>query len=276
MAELRFDWPASSNNYSSPDPEYGYSYNGLAKLTTRSTIRTPCPSTISCEDRETRLRQLGVRRYLKAASELKYYYEVAPIHVSNYAVVWNSTISPSWSNQVLAGVNYFRQIFSDFNNGFVVSQYGLNLAPNFDASGLTGAPNIQVGGFDGVGQTPPEGREDITGHLTDVVSHTFGKHQVRFGGEFRRAQLEEFYHRHGLGNLKFDGSQGPWADSALIDDSRVKALADFMAGYLNLNTSVSPWATDAIGLRENLQLFAQDSWQVNRKLTLNYGLRWDY
>ena len=59
---------------------------------------------------------------------------------------------------------------------------------------------MAITGFDGVGQTPPEGREDITGHLTDVVSYTVGKHQFRFGGEFRRAQLEEFYHRHGLGH----------------------------------------------------------------------------
>jgi len=268
--------PASSNNYSSPDPEYGYSYNGLAKLDYKINDK----NTLSFHyfvGQGNQVAPVGGSALSEAASELKYYYEVAPIHVSNYAVVWNSTISPSWSNQVLAGVNYFRQIFSDFNNGFVVSQYGLNLSPNFDATGLTGAPNIQVGGFDGVGQTPPEGREDITGHLTDVVSHTFGKHQVRFGGEFRRAQLEEFYHRHGLGNLKFDGSQGPWADSALIDDSRVKALADFMAGYLNPNTS-----SNALGDPTRLvyvktfNLFAQDSWQVNRKLTLNYGLRWDY
>jgi len=35
------------------------------------------------------------------------------------------------------------------------------------------------------------------------------ENQVRFGGEFRRAQLEEFYHRHALGNFVFDGSQGP-------------------------------------------------------------------
>jgi len=268
--------PASSNNYSSPDPEYGYSYNGLAKLDYKINDK----NTLSFHyfvGQGNQVAPVGGSALSEAASELKYYYEVAPIQVSNYAVVWNSTISPSWSNQVLAGVNYFRQIFSDFNNGFVVSQYGLNLSPNFDATGLTGAPNIQVGGFDGVGQTPPEGREDITGHLTDVVSHTFGKHQVRFGGEFRRAQLEEFYHRHGLGNLKFDGSQGPWADSALIDDSRVKALADFMAGYLNPNTSsIALGDPTRLVYVKTFNLFAQDSWQVNRKLTLNYGLRWDY
>src|SRR5882762_5164911 len=208
--------PAEPNNYSSPDPEYGYSYNGLVKLDYQINSK----NTLSFHyfaGQGNQVAPVGGSALSEAASELKYYYEVAPIHVSNYALVWNSAITTRWSNQVLAGVNYFRQIFNDFNSGFVVSKYGLLLAPNFDATGLTGAPNIQISGFDGVGQTPPEGRQDVTGHLTDVVSYTVGKHQYRFGGEFRRAQLEEFYHRHGLGNLKFDGSQGPWSSDSTVD-----------------------------------------------------------
>ena len=95
-------------------------------------------------------------------------------------------------------MNYFHQTFSDFNTNFDLASAGLNL---YDGFNLAGAPNIQITGFDEIGLTPPEGREDITGHLTDVVSYTTGKHQFRFGGEFRRAQLEEFYHRHALGSI---------------------------------------------------------------------------
>src|SRR6266446_1345024 len=266
---------AARDNYSSPDPEYGYSYNGLVKIDYQINSK----NTLSFHyfaGQGNQVAPVGGSALSEAASELKYYYEVAPIHVSNYALVWNSAITTRWSNQVLAGVNYFRQIFNDFNSGFVVSKYGLVLAPNFDATGLTGAPNIQISGFDGVGQTPPEGREDITGHLTDVVSHTFGKHQVRFGGEFRRAQLEEFYHRHGLGNLKFDGSQGPWADTTLAD-SKVKSLADFLAGELNPDTSsIALGDPTRLVYVKTFDLFVQDTWQISRKLTFNYGLRWDY
>jgi hypothetical protein len=268
--------PAGSNNYSSPDPEYGYSYNGLAKVDYKINDKNSL-SFHYFVGQGNQVAPVGGSALSEAASELKFYYEVAPIHVSNYALVWNSQVSTRWSNQLLAGVNYFRQIFSDFNNGFDVSQYGLVLAPNFSATGLRGAPNIQITGFDGVGQTPPEGRQDVTGHLTEVASYTVGKHQFRFGGEFRRAQLEEFYHRHGLGNLKFDGGQGPWANDATITDSRVKSLADFLAGYMNPNTS-----TIALGdptrlvFEKNFALFAQDAWQISRKLTFNYGLRWDY
>ena len=267
--------PASPNNYSSPDPEFGYSYNGLGRIDYKINDKNQL-SFHYFSGEGNQVAPVGGSALSEAASELKYYYEIAPIHVSNYSLILNTVLTSRLSNEMLAGVNYFRQIFSDENNTYKVSQYGLLLSPNFDATGLTGAPNIQISGFDGVGQTPPEGREDITGHLTDVLSYTVGKHQYRFGGEFRRAQLEEFYHRHGLGNIKFDGSTGPWSGTALAD-SKVKALADFLAGDFNPNNS-----TIALGNPTRLvyvktfDLFFQDAWQISHKLTFNYGARWDY
>jgi hypothetical protein len=267
---------AVPNNYSSPDPEYGYSYNGLGRIDYKINDKNQL-SFHYFSGEGNQVAPVGGSALSEAASELKYYYEVAPIHVSNYSLILNTVVTSKLSNEMLAGVNYFRQIFSDENNGFVVSNYGLNLFTGFNATGLTGAPNIQISGFDGVGQTPPEGREDITGHLTDVLSYTVGKHQYRFGGEYRRAQLEEFYHRHALGNIKFDGSQGPWSASPIAIDPKVAALADFLAGDYNPNTS-----TIAIGDPTRLvyvktfDLFFQDAWQMSHKLTFNYGARWDY
>jgi hypothetical protein len=253
---------AVPNNYSSPDPEYGYSYNGLAKLD------------FKIDDKNTFSFHYFIGQGNQVApvgSAVKDYYEVAPLHVSNYAAAWNSTFSPRFSNQLLAGVNYFRQIFSDFNANFDLSSYGLNLYNGFD---LPGAPNIAITGFDAIGLTPPEGREDITGHLTDVLSYTVGKHQFRFGGEFRRAQLEEFYHRHALGNFVFDGSQGPWTGDSSVD-SNVLALADFLAGNVARSSIAVGDPTRLVFVR-TFALFAQDSWQVSQKLSFNYGLRWDY
>jgi hypothetical protein len=262
--------PASPNNYSSPDPEYGYSYNGLAKLD----FKVNDKNNVSFHyfiGQGNQVAPVGGSALSQAASELKPYYEVAPIHVSNYAASWNSTLTPKISNQLLAGVNYFRQIFSDFNTNFNLASYGLNL---YDGFNLAGAPNIQITGFDQVGLTPPEGREDITGHLTDVASYTFGKHQLRVGGEFRRAQLEEFYHRHALGNFIFDGSQGPWASDPGVS-SEVLALADFLAGDVSRSSIAVGDPTRLVHVK-TFALFAQDAWQISQKLTLNYGLRWDY
>ena len=141
------------NNYTSTAPEYGYSYNGLAKID------------YTFNDRNSLTAHWFVGQGNQVApvgSSLYYYYEVAPIHVQNYAIVYNHVFSHFITNQVLAGVNYFNQVFNDFNTDFDAASLGL-----VTGSTLPGAPNYQITGFDPIGETPPEGRNDITGHLTD-------------------------------------------------------------------------------------------------------------
>jgi len=254
------------NNYLNNDPEYGYSYNGLAKIDW--TINEK--NTLSAHWFAGQGNQVA-----PVGSQLLYYYEVAPIHVQNYAIVYNHVFSPTITNQVLAGVNYFNQVFNDFNNSFDVASYGL-----VTGSALTGSPSIRITGFDAVGETPPEGRNDITGHLTDDFSWVIGKHQIKLGGEFRQAQLDEFYHRHGLGAFSYDGTQGPLASAANGDswgtgNSRVDALADFLSGRV-VTSSIALGNPDRQVFVSTYDLFAQDAFQVTPKLNINYGIRWDY
>src|SRR5438477_923848 len=266
------------NNYASSDPEYGYSYNGLVKIDHKINEK----NTISFHWFAGQGNQVA-----PVGSNLLYYYEGAPIHVQNYALVWNSTFSPHLTNQLMMGVNYFNQVFYDFNNGFKLSDYGLFLSPSFD---LLGASNIRITGFDQTGRTPPSGRNDIAGHLNEVLSFTSGKHQFRFGGEFRQSQLQEFYHRGALGRFDFNGKQGPWsADFANCTgffvgnaecaagtyDKNVLSLADFMSGkvFTSLLALGNPVRQVFVN---SFNLFAQDAYQVTRKLSVNYGLRYDY
>jgi outer membrane receptor protein involved in Fe transport len=258
--------PATVNNYFSSDPEYGYSYNGLIKVDYTIDAR----NSISAHWFGGQGNQVA-----PVGSTLKYYYEVAPIHVQNYALVYNHVFTPTITNQVLAGVNYFNQVFNDFNNSFDMASLGL-----VTGSTLPGAANIKITGFDPVGLTPPEGRNDITGHLTDDLNWTVGKHTVKFGGEFRQAQLNEFYKRHALGSFTFDGSVGPDPTAATpipwnSGDARVDALADFMAGNVK-SSSIALGNPDRQVFVNTFAIFAQDSWQLSPKLNVNYGLRYDY
>src|SRR5439155_1356202 len=142
-----------------------------------------------------------------ASSNLGDYFEVAPIRIENYSLVWNSAISPRLTNQVLFGISYFTQVFHDKNNTFNEKALGLFTSPDALRNGqpILGAPNIAISGFDQVGITPPEGRNDITGHLTDILSYTVGKHQFRLGGEVRQGRVDEFYYRRSLGSFNFTG-----------------------------------------------------------------------
>ncbi len=148
-----------------------------------------------------------------ASSNLQFYFEKAPIHVYNYAATLNSVLSPRMTNQLLFGINYFNQTFSDANNSFNTKALGLFLSPDATIKGqpILGAPNIAISGFEQIGLTPPEGRNDVTGMLADIVSYNVGRHQFRFGGEVRQGRVNEFYHRRGTGKFTFDGTPGPWS-----------------------------------------------------------------
>ena len=255
--------PATKDNYHSPDPEFGYSYNGLVKLDWTINSR----NTLSAHGFGGQGNQVA-----PVGSQLLPYYEVAPIHVYNYALVFDHVFSPAVTNQMLAGVNYFNQVFTDAETNFNLSQTGLVTGTPFPQ-----APNIRITGFDPIGLTPPQGRNDITGHLTDDLSWTRGAHQMRFGGEYRQAQLDEFYHRHTQGVFHFDGSQGIamglWTYTG--NDPSVPALADFLAG-LTESSSISQGNPDRQVFVNTFSLFAQDAWEFRPRLTFNYGVRYDY
>lgn len=253
---LAQDTTGTVNNFHSNDPEFGYSWNGLGKVDYR----------LSDKDNLSAHWFVGQgNQVAPVGSQLVAYYEVAPIHVQNIAIVYNRTLSSSISNQLLAGVNYFNQVFNDNQTNQNVQSQGFVTGATFP-----NAPNITIKGFDPVGLTPPEGRNDITGHLTDQLSWVKGKHQMRFGGEYRQAQLDEFYHRHATGSFTFDGSQVVAGGSG-----RVNALADFLAGKTSA-ASITIGDPSRQVFVNTWFLNAGDSWQVSPKLNLNYGIRYDY
>ena len=270
--------PASVNNFFSPVASTGYSYNGLLKLDHNFTANHHL-SLRWFDGNGSQTAPLGGSPALAtASSNLSYYFERAPIHVQNYSAILNSVLTPRLTNQVLFGVNYFNQTFRDANHSFDTKSMGLFLSPDATINGqpILGAPNLIISGFEETGLTPPEGRNDITGHLTDILSYTFGKHQLRFGGEVRQGRVDEFYFRNSLGQFNFDGTQGPWSTTAAcLGGDPTCSLADFLAGFVS-SSQISVGDAERHVMVNSFDFFGQDDWQVNRKLNLNLGLRYDY
>ena len=268
--------PAKPNNFFSPIASTGYSYNGVIKVDHNFNDKNRLSARwFGGQGNQTA--PLGSSTALgTASSNLQYYFEVAPIHVHNYSLVLNSVVTPHLTNQILFGVNYFNQLFHDFNNSFNTKALGLFLSPDATDHGqpILGAPNIAISGFEQIGLTPPEGRSDQTGHLTDIVSYVAGRHQFRFGGEVRQAHVDEFYHRRGTGKFTFDGTQGPWANDATVD-SATKGLADFMAGDVSKST-IAVGNPERFVVVNAFNFYFQDAWQLTSKLNFNLGLRYEY
>jgi hypothetical protein len=255
-------------NYSSNAPESGYSHNGVVHLDENFSGKS----------------HLSARYYfgqgfavapecIFVCGYLPEYFQTVPSHISNYDTVWNYSINPSLTNQVAAGVSYFTQDFADANH----SQNPLTLAGLNTGASLSGAPQIAINGFDSIGITATSGRNDITGQIADTLSWTVGKHQMRFGIEYRRAFIDLYYNFGGRGAFNFgtSGVLGPWASDKSVTDPNILDLADFMAGY-SAQSSIVLGTQERFLYTHTGTAFAEDSWQVASKLNLNLGLRYDY
>jgi hypothetical protein len=269
---------ATTDNYFATVPGTGYSYNEVIKLDHNFNEKNHL-AVHAFYGQGSQTQPPGASLALAtASSNLGYYFEVAPIRIENYSAVWNSVISTKLTNQVLFGVSYFNQIFHDSNNSFSETSLGLFTSPSALINGnpIPGAPNIAITGFDQVGITPPEGRNDITGHLTDILSYNVGKHQFRFGGEVRQGRVDEFYYRRSLGSFNFTGTYPgtPWSGTCASSDPTC-ALADFLAGDVD-SASIAVGNAERKVRVTGVDFFGQDAWQVTRRLNLNFGMRYEY
>jgi outer membrane receptor protein involved in Fe transport len=181
---------------------------------------------------------------------------------------WTHTFSSSMLNEFHFGYNHRSPIRTTNGYGQAgTSDFGIQGIPacTFPGSnGKCGPPSTSITGFTGFGAggnmlIEPAGETEFL----DTVSKNIGRHALKFGGEIRRASINNIQPNSVAGSFSFNGG------------GTGNAYADFLLGYLNKSSVqvqskyllVRTWA-DA--------LFAQDDWKVNPKLTLNLGLRWQY
>jgi hypothetical protein len=128
-------------------------------------------------------------------------------------------------------------------------------------------------GFDGT-QNTKESKTNIVTNLTWVKdNHTF-----KFGGE---ADIEGYPNSNIIGTTgqyNFSGNETalPYLNTATVSAGSTIGLpyASFLLGLPD-NYAVNSPAVARLG-KHQLGFFAQDSWKVTRKLSLELGLRYDY
>ena len=270
--------PASAGNYLDPHPQSGYSDNVIGKVDYTITPR----QTLSVRA------FIGTgRQFAAAGTNVWQYYQEAPDITQNFTVVHNWAITDHFSNQLLAGVGVFNQTFNDEDHSQNIPALGLNT--EVTSPSLFGAPSISINGLDSIGVTQPIGRKDYTGHLTDTATYIVGKHQFRFGGEFRRNYMDLQYQRNTRGTFAFTGlatansaivailpsDATPYSTDSTYGGSDVRALADYLAGYVASSSFTEGVLRRSI-YQKAFDIFAQDQFQVFPTLTLNYGLRYTY
>jgi len=168
------------------------------------------------------------------------------------------TFTPNLVNTVHLTVNRERLNRGPADGLPSPASLGINMAPspgNFPAIGVTGYFSTSCG----VCSHAFVNRN--VGQVTDNVIWIHGRHQLGFGGEYARMQMNFLFTTNASGSYSFNGS--------FTGD----ALADFLLGY---PSSFSQGQTQRYSGRGNRAgLYLQDSFRASSRLTLMAGLRWD-
>ena len=144
-----------------------------------------------------------------------------------------------------------------------------------------GLPNLSFTNFASLQDTNPQLLRNQTYTFSDYVVWTHGKHSWRWGGDFRRIQLNTDASSNARGSFTFTGyntselTTGAPGLAAQQVPGTGYDFADFLLGFPQ-QTSVQFGQNNYHFHGNYWDLYLQDEWKVRGNLTLNLGVRYEY
>jgi hypothetical protein len=179
-----------------------------------------------------------------------------PTRVQLVALSYVHTIGANKVNELRYGWNRFAEGFSPGDSGFAPSSIGLGATTGLAGEGL---PIITTGSFAqlGASSSDPRHRFDTNNQLIDNFSWKLNKHDIKFGGDFYRTSIQQYFDKYFRGKLEFSD------------------LTDLLDGTVDGGFQ---YAGDTLRhtFENSYGFFVQDSFRATQHLTINYGLRYDF
>jgi hypothetical protein len=159
----------------------------------------------------------------------------------------------------------------------IASQLGLAGLPEDPL--LYGLPNLTLNQFSSFNEQQPNFQINQTVAASDSTSWIHKKHNIRFGGDFRRVHNDLFGNTGNVtGTYTFTGffTEAPGSSGSSGGTSTSgSSLADLLLGLPQQTALQAPYQKSY--LRENTwDAYGQDSWRAFANLTLLFGLRYEY
>ncbi len=187
---------------------------------------------------------------------------------------WTSTLSSSMVFNLRAGLSRWEEgSGSTFGQGYDPATLGFekSLTTQFQQYQF---PRFEFDNYQSMGSATLAnlGAYD-TYTLQPNFSWVRGRHVMKFGAEFRRYNNNTQNPGKASGTYKFTKA---WTQQYANTSSSVAGddIASFLLGYLysgSVDKNIDPSYRNYVYAG-----FFQDDWKITSKLTLNFGLRWDY
>src|ERR1700688_3564162 len=182
-----------------------------------------------------------------------------PTRVQLVSLSYVKVVNSNQVNEARLGWNRFVEGFFPQDHNFDPSTIGLDtgVTSPFDF----GLPKLTVasGGFSVIGATTsiPRSRVDSNWHFIDNYSWKAGRHDIKFGYEFRRTTIQLVQDNTYRGRLSFPD------------------LSTFLQGDPS-SGKITQGNSKRHSFENNHGFYLQDSFRWTNRLTVNYGMRWDY
>jgi hypothetical protein len=187
-------------------------------------------------------------------------------------------------------VGYTRYVYlrTPLSEGIDLSKFGPNWAalapemtythiPTVCVSQVSGDSRWGSGSWCAAGTGSGIGAHDDTYSFEPMLSKIAGKHNLKFGGEYRILRNNYYQSNQPAGLFQFDaGMTSGNPKTGVPGTDSGNGFASFLLGY-GSTTNGSNASEPGKTADQNLYsaLYAGDTYQVTRKLTFNYGLRID-
>jgi hypothetical protein len=176
------------------------------------------------------------------------------------------TIRPNLLNEFRAGVVILvSQSSGDLNGQAVMNQLGIQGLP--DRGSTWSLPYLSISGVTGNSINLLNPVNDGHAQVADNLSWIRGRHTMKFGIE----ELSWFDNRF-QPNTSGNPILGQYSFTGKFTGN---AYADFLLGFPATVTRMEPYRPQYIRARD-WAAFAQDDFKATRRLTLMYGLRYEY
>jgi len=141
---------------------------------------------------------------------------------------------------------------------------------------ISGLLSSNAGGMKNFGSSSGSLRNDERPTFNTSITMVRGNHTYKIGGELKIEGLPVENQSGTTGSYGFSPSQTgePFQQTAVGGANVGFGYASYLLGLVN-NVSISYPTYPKIG-KNQTGLYVQDSWKVTRKLTVDYGVRYDY
>ena len=188
--------------------------------------------------------------------------------VDSVGIVYDYNIKSNVLNEARFGYNrhLFRGSFPTFPDGAaLIKQLGLNLPGPFPSGSAIPGFIFQQSTIAGTANGREENRNERRFQINDNLTWIHGRHTIEFGTDIRQNNFSDFVDFDGADNFGVFEFSGGFTGFDVADFLLGLPSQDELAfAGPNDNANQSAWAW-----------FAQDQFQITKKLTINFGLRYE-